>query len=87
MTTKDAIQPAEKEVSDNYEYFKEMRPKWINGHLSDYVLIHHQKLVDFFESEKDAIHTGVREYGWGEFSVQSVKNPPADLGYQSNVLF
>ena len=86
-TTKVTVEAAENEVSENYEYFKKMQAEWLDGHLSDHALIHHQKLVDFFESENDAIHTGVREFGWGNFSVQSVKNDPIDLGHQSNILF
>ena len=87
MTTQSETVTAEKEVSENYKYFKKMQAKWLDGHLSDYALIHKQKLVAFFESEKDAVHTGVRDYGWGNFSVQSVRNEPVDLGHQSNVLF
>ncbi len=87
MTTKIEIAAAEKEVSANYKYFKKMQPEWRNEHLLEFVLIHHQELVDFFESENDAIKVGIRHYGMGKFSVQSVKNDSIDLGYQSNVLF
>ena len=87
MTTQSEMAALEKEVEKNYAYFKKMQAKWLDGHLSDYALIHRQKLIAFFESEKDAIHTGVRDYGWGEFSVQSVRNAPVDLGHQSNALF
>lgn len=85
--TKAKTVDAENEVRENYKYFKKMRTKWLDDHKSDYALIQQQKLVDFFESEKDAIHTGIREYGLGNFSVQSVENRPFDLGHQSNVLF
>lgn len=87
MATKDEIAAAEKEVSANYQYFKKMQPEWRDEHLVEFALIHHQKLVDFFESEKDAIKVGIRYYGVGKFSIQSVKNDPFDLGHQSNILF
>jgi len=87
MTTKDEIAAAEKEVSANYEYFKQMQPEWLDEHLLEFALLHRRQLVDFFESENDAIKVGVMRYGMGNFSVQSVKNDPIDLGYQSNVLF
>ena len=87
MATPDEMAAAEKEVSANYQYFKKMQPEWRDEHLLEFALIHHQELVAFFESEKDAINTGVRDYGWGNFSVQSVKNDPIDLGYQSHVFF
>ena len=73
MTTQSEMAAAEKEVSKNYAYFKKMQPKLLDNHISDYALIHRQKLVAFFESENDAINTGVRDYGWGNFSVQSVR--------------
>ena len=87
MTTKTELAQAEKEVSDNYDYFKKMQPAWEHDHLADHALIHHQKLVAFFESEKDAIHTGVRDYGWGNFSVQSIRERLIDFGHQHHVLF
>lgn len=89
MNTKAQIDAAEKEVSANYEYFKKMLPEWQSGRLPDYAnyaLLHRQKLVDFFESEKDAIRTGAREYGWGDFSVQAINEPHIDLGFQTHVL-
>lgn len=87
MTTQNDIAIAEAEVDKNYKHFLSMLPEWQSGHLSDYTLIHHQQLVDFYESKNDAIRTGIREFGWGHFSVQSVRNRPIDLGYQSHVLF
>lgn len=87
MTTKSEIEAAEREVSENYKYFQEMLPKWRDGHPSDFVLIHHQELVGFFESENDAVKAGIMQYGMGKFSVQSVLNQPIDLGYQSHALF
>ena len=87
MTTKDQIKAAEKEVSANYQYFKKMQPEWRDKHLTEFALIHHQQLVDFFANENEAIDIGINQYGMGKFSVQSVQNIPIDLGYQSNALF
>jgi len=87
MNTTDEIAAAEKEVSANYEYFKQMQPEWRAEHLLEFALIHRQQLVDFFESENDAVKVGIKHCGMGKFSVQSVKDDPIDLGYQSHVLF
>ncbi|MDD9810319.1 MAG: hypothetical protein OXU71_01170 [Gammaproteobacteria bacterium] len=87
MNTTDEIAAAEKEVSANYEYFKQMQPEWRGEHLLEFALIHRQQLVDFFESENDAVKVGIKDYGMGKFSVQSVKDDPIDLGYQSHALF
>ena len=87
MTMASDTAKAENEVSKNYAFFKKMQPEWEAEHRTEYALLHHQKLIAFFESENDAIHTGVRDYGWGDFSVQPVADQHIDLGYQSNVLF
>ncbi len=87
MSTKATVESAEKEVSGNYEYFKSMLPEWQHHHPHKFALLHKKKLVRFFESEHDALHTGIADYGLGCFSVQSVQNQPIDLGHQSNALF
>ena len=87
MNTTDEIAAAEKEVNANYEYFKQMQPEWRGEHLLEFALIHRQQLVDFYESENDAVKVGIKDYGMGKFSVQSVKDDPIDLGYQSHALF
>jgi len=87
MTTADEIAAAKKEVSANYEYFKQMQPEWRDEHLLEFALLHRQQLVDFFDSENDAVKAGIKQYGMGNFSVQSVKNDPIDLGSQGNILF
>ncbi len=87
MVTKHETEAAEREVSENYKYFQDMLPEWRKTHVSGHVLIHHQKCVDFFESSSDAIQVGIKDYGLGKFSVQSIQNIPVDLGHQSNVLF
>jgi len=87
MTTADEIAAAEKEVSANYEYFKRMQPAWRDEHLLEFALLHRQQLVDFFDSENDAVKAGIKQYGMGKFSVQSVQGDPIDLGSQGKILF
>lgn len=83
----DEIEIAEKEVNDNYEYFKKMLPEWEIKHPSKFALIHNQELGNFFESENDAIMVGIDKHGFGGFSVQPVSNHYIDLGHQSHALF
>ena len=87
MPTKDRIDAAEREVNENYDYYQKMLPEWRDAHLNGHVLIHHQKPMGFFESIRDAIQVGIKDYGMGNFSVQSIENIPVDLGHQSNALF
>ena len=84
---KDKIDAAEREVNENYEYYQKMLPEWRNAHLNEHVLIHHQGLMGFYGSMRDAIQVGIKDYGLGSFSVQSIENIPVDLGHQSNALF
>ena len=67
---------AEKEVSQNYEYFLTMLPQWRQTHPTHFALLHNQQLVDFYETENDAIKVGVKDFGWGHFSVQPVNETP-----------
>ena len=87
MSKSPEVIAAEKEVSKNYEYFLTMLPQWQQSHPTHFALLRHQQLVDFYESEYDAIKIGVKDFGWGHFSVQPVRETPVDLGYQSSVLF
>lgn len=87
MSKQNKIELAQKEVGDNYQYFKKMLPEWRKQRSSGYALIHHQQLVGFFDTENDAIQVGVKDHDWGNFSVQSVRDNPVDFGYQSNALF
>lgn len=87
MSTKSEIELAQKEVSDNYKFFKKMLPKWREESPSGFVLIHHQELVGVYENLNDAVQTGIKRHGLGNFSVQSMQQNPIDLGHQSNALF
>ncbi|WP_424945704.1 hypothetical protein [Candidatus Spongiihabitans sp.] len=87
MTIKDEVKAAEREVNDNYKYFKKMLPEWRDDHLSEHALIHRQELVMFFQTTHDAIQVGIKDYGLGNFSVQSIRHTPADFGHQSNAIF
>ncbi len=75
---------AEKEVSQNYEYFLTMLPQWRQTNPTHFALLRHQQLVDFYETENDAIKVGVKDFGWGDFSVQPVNETPVQIYYRAN---
>ncbi len=87
MPTKDKIDAAECEVNGNYDYYQQMLPEWRDAHLNEHALMHHQELMGFYESMRDAIQVGIKYYGLGNFSVQSIEDIPVDFGHQSNALF
>ena len=80
------IKRANQEVTDNYQFFKTQLVSLMKNHAGKYALLHKQKIIEFFDSENDAIKVGIKDYSEGCFSVQQVDNKMIDLGYQSNVL-
>lgn len=75
------------EVDNNFAYFKTKFSEFKKTHFKEFVLLHKEQAIDFFESENDAIKIGMKDYGEGNFSVQQVADIKIDLGYQSCVLF
>ena len=82
----DKVKRALLEVDANFEYFKSQLAKLKTTHLKKFALLHERKIIDFFESENDAIKIGIKSYGEGRFSVQQVVDTRIDLGYQSYVI-
>lgn len=80
------IASAKRVVDENFEYFKSRLPELKTAHSNEFTLLHEQTIVDFFESENDAIKEGMKNYGEGKFSVQKVADDHIDLGYQSYVI-
>ncbi len=77
---------AQKEVDDNFAYFKTHFEEFKKTHFQEFALLHHQQIIDFFASENDALKTGLQNYKEGNFSVQQVTDAKIDLGYQSYVV-
>ena len=67
MTTQSERATSEKEVEKNYAYFKKMQAKWLDGHLSDYALIHRQKLIAFLKARKTPSTLASEIMGGGSF--------------------
>jgi len=80
------VEKAQKEVDDNYVFFKENVQEWKKNYFGKFALLHERKIIDFFDSENDAVKVGMKDYGEGCFSVQQIDDKVIDLGYQSNVL-
>ncbi len=80
------IEDAQKQVDNNYNFFKTKIVSLKEKYLNKFALLHDQEILEFFDSEDDAIKIGTRDYGEGCFSVQQVNDQPADLGYQSYVI-
>ena len=80
---KEKIKKAVAQVDENFHFFKTQLPELKNTHLGEFALLHNKEIIDFFESENDAIKAGIKAYDEGNFSVQQVADSCIDLGYQS----
>ncbi len=77
---------AQTEVDNNFAYFKAHFEEFKEEHFQEFALLHHQKIINFFESENDAMTIGMHNYKEGNFSIQQVTDARIDLGYQSYVI-
>jgi len=84
-TMKKVLSEAMNEVRANFKYFQSKFPELKKTHPNEFALLHKKKIIEFFESENDAIKIGMKDYGEGHFSVQQVADTFIDLGYQSHV--
>ena len=80
------VEEAKREVSENFDFFQTQVIELKKNHFKQFALLYKKEIIEFFDSEDDAIKVGMKDYGEGEFSVQEVNDEVIDLGYQSNVL-
>jgi hypothetical protein len=80
------VESAKLEVDDNFTYFKSQVSKLKENHSKEFALLHKKAIIEFFESENDAIKIGIKNYGEGCFSVQQVAGDSIGLGFQSYVI-
>ncbi len=81
-----SVVSAMKEVEANFEYFQSKLPELMKNHYGQFALLHKRQIVEFFESENDALKIGKKDYGKGRFSVQQVSDICVDLGFQSSLI-
>ena len=73
-------------VDKNYQAFRAMLPDLIKTNLGKFALMHDEQIVEFFDTARDAMLYGEREFPDGVFSVQQVTTSVVDLGYFSHAL-
>ncbi len=76
----------QKEVDQNYDFFKTQLPEFIKEHKGEFALLRHQKIIQFFPDAKDAFFFGQEEYPDDMFSIQEITNEPVRLGIMEYVL-
>ena len=75
-------EPLEEEL-ETYEENKQELVKKANG---NYVLIKGKTIVDIFESEQDAIKTGIDKFGNVPFLVKKIEEVEQTQNYTSNLI-
>jgi hypothetical protein len=70
------------EVEHNYARLMEQQDELKALHLRKFALLHHTKIIGFYDSEDDAIKVGMEDYSEGNFSVQAIGDRVVDSGDQ-----
>ena len=76
----------QEQIDENYRAFAEMLPNLLTTHPGKFALIRDRKVIEFYDTARDAYVTGQKLYEDSSFSVQEVINTPVDLGYFSRAV-
>ena len=77
----------EKQVGSNYEEFVKQLPKLRKSHPGKYALMRDAKVIDFFDTPRDAYIAGKNIFSDDMiFSIQKITEMPVDLGFFSHAL-
>ncbi len=74
----------QEEVERNYRAFREHLPDLLKEHRNKFALMRDARIVDFFDTSRDAFVAGSNLYEDGRFSIQEVTDQAVDLGYLSH---
>lgn len=73
------------QTEENYTWFKGCLADFMISHRGSHALLHNQTVDGYFESSLEAVKTGFRKHGEGNFSVEIVDDVVEDLGFYSHV--
>ena len=73
-------------VDENFEAFQRLLPSLLEAHRGKYALMREGEAIEFFDSARDAMIYGQKEYTDSMFSVQQVTSKVVDLGYFSHAV-
>lgn len=77
------MQNLEQQVDRNFDAFQAALPSILPIHAGRFALLYKQEIAGYFESAVEAVLVGMRQYGYGEFSVQQITERAEDLGFYS----
>jgi len=77
--------PTRQEIVDrNFEAFQKELPALLKAHRGRYALLRDEKIVELFDSIRDALIYARDNYPDEAYSVQRVTDAPEDLGHFSH---
>ena len=76
--------PLDREIDDNYDFFRRNLATYLPHHLNQFALLRSQNLVGFFDEVRDADHAASAKFPDGIYSIQIVRHEPVDLGFFSH---
>ncbi|MFQ6017875.1 MAG: hypothetical protein ACE5KF_06735 [Kiloniellaceae bacterium] len=73
-------------VDRNFAAFKKLLPELLKTHPGKFALLRDETIVEYFDTARDAMIYGQKEYPDGLFSIQQVTDTVVDLGYFSHAV-
>lgn len=73
-------------LSKELETFEKKKAELLQEHCGKYVLIKDTKIVGTYESEKDAINTGINYFGNSPFLVKKIEQVEQTQNFTSNLI-
>lgn len=73
------------EVDRNYDAFMRVLGGILEQHRDQLALMREGRIVDYFETPRDALRAASELFPDGVFSIQEVTDEPIDLGFWSHV--
>lgn len=74
------------ELRQNFEAFKKLEPNLIDKATGKYALMRRRKLINIYDTARDAEVTGAKFYEDKLFSIQKIGQKPINLGYYSHAV-
>jgi hypothetical protein len=69
------------------ETFQKLKKDLIRDHNGKYALIKGDELIGVFESQKDAINTGISKFGSSPFLVKKIEEIEEGQNFTSNLIW
>ena len=76
----------DQQIQQNYEAFMAQLPTLVLTQRGKFALMHDGKIIEFFDTARDAYVAGQQIFPGKIFSIQEVRETPVDLGFFSHAM-